>query len=304
MPRSPARFFLLASTGVGLLLALEFLCRVAPAGLTAVAHRVRFKLALLHAKPGVELVVLGSSRSNDGVSPRALALGPAFNTATPSTSLPTLEHVASRVGPRKLALVEVSQPQFQATPFDGDATPVRVEGDPLGAWLHEHSALLPVRHAFALENLPRVAALLAASRFDGSEWFRTRFLVAFLQDDAPLEGVHDEWKPAVLPTEPVTLDEDGERIVAGYTRALDALENGGAKVVLVSPPVASSRRVAECEPPRIALRAELARRVRAPLLDFTCAAIDDRWFFDGEHLTSPGRRQFSQVLGEAVRALP
>lgn len=308
MSRGLSRLLLLAVTVVGLLCALELICRLQPEGLAAVAHRVRFKLALLHAKGAVDFVALGTSRTNDGFNPALLHLGTGFSAATPSSSLPTLEFQAAHLGPQKLVFVELSSPQGAASAFDTEATPPpgSFAGDPLGAWLHEHSALLPVRRAFALENLPRVVALLAASAFDGSEWFRSRQLVETFRPARPPEGVADEaaWKVSPLEPGPATLDEDGARVLAGYERVVASLRAQGAKVVLVSPPLGALHRVQDCVPTLNALRAEVSRRTGAPLLDFTCASVDDRWFVDGQHLSSPGRARYSTVLGEAARALP
>src|SRR3954466_3956728 len=113
-----SRLLLLAATCFGLLLGLEVLCRVQPEGLAAVAHRVRFKLALLHAKGPVDFVTLGTSRSNDGINPSLLELGTGFSAATPSSSLPTLEFQAAQLGPQKLVFVEVSKPQSDAAAMD------------------------------------------------------------------------------------------------------------------------------------------------------------------------------------------
>ena len=307
MSRGSTRLLLLAATILGLLCALEVLCRVEPEGLAAVAHRVRFKLALLHAKGPVDFVTLGTSRSNDGIDPKLLALGNGFSAATPSSSLPTLEFQAGQLGPQKLVFVELSRPQGEPTALDDAAPPPgSFTGDPVGEWLHGHSALLQVRRAFALENLPRVAGLLAARSLDGSEWFRSRQLIETFRPPLPPPGVADDaaWRPVAADATPVTLDENGARIVAGYDRAVASLRASGAKVVLVSPPLGNLWRVEECVPELNGLRAEVSRRTGAPLLDFTCAAVDDRWFVDGQHLSSPGRARYSKALGDAARALP
>lgn len=309
MSRGTTRLLLLAATVLGLLCALELLCRLQPEGLAAVAHRVRFKLALLHAKGPVDFVTLGTSRSNDGINPSLLQLGAGFSAATPSSSLPTLEFQAAHLGPQKLVFVELSRPQVDPTAMDADSTPPpgTFAGDPVGAWLHRHSALLQVRRAFALENLPRVVALLAARSLDGSEWFRSRQLVETFRPPSPPEGVADDaaWQPQAWDAPPPeALDEDGARILAGYERALAALRAQGARVVLMSPPVGSAVRAEECTPTGQALRQLISLRTQAPLLDFTCAAVDDRWFVDGQHLSSPGRARYSKALGEAARALP
>ncbi len=304
------RLLLLAATVLGLLFALEVLCRVQPEGLAAVAHRVRFKLALLHAKGPVDFVSLGTSRSNDGVDPSLLGLGDGFSAATPSSSLPTLEFQAAHLGPQKLVLVELSGPQSEPTAMDADAapTPDAFAGDPFGQWLHDHSALLQVRRAFALENLPRVAALLAARTLDGSEWFRSRQLIETFRPPSPPEGVADDaaWKPTQWPPppEPPGLEGDDARILAGYEHVLELLHAQGSKVVLVSPPLGTLWRVEECTPARNTLRQLISRKTGTPLLDFTCAQVDDRWFVDGQHLSSPGRAKYSKALGEAARALP
>ena len=308
MSRGALRLLQLTATVLGLLLGLEVLCRVQPEGLAAVAHRVRFKLALLHAKGAVDFVALGSSRTNDGLNPALLGAGTGFSAATPSSSLPTLEYFAEHLGPQRRVLVELSVPMSSPNAMDLDPAPTSTnDGDPIGALLQDHSALIRVRRAFALENLPRVFGLLFASSLDGSEWFRSRQLIETFRPPLPPPGVQDDaaWKPYLHDlTAPHALDADGERIAAGYTRALTVLREGGAKVVLISPPLGAGWRAEECTPERIALRAEVARRTAAPLLDFTCAEVDERWFVDGQHLSSPGRAKYSKVLGEALRALP
>lgn len=304
------RLLQLIAVVLGLLLALEVVCRLRQEGLAAVAHRVRFKLALLHARGAVDFVVLGSSRTNDGVKPPLMGLGDGFSAATPSTSLQTLEYFAEGLGPQKRVLVEVSKPTFSDFPMDAvDATPAgSYEGDPIGAWLQAHSALLQLRRAFAIENLPRVFALFFPSRFDGSEWLRTRFLLeSFREADTAPPGVSDDaaWVPLAhdLST-PTALDADGERVVSGFIRVVATLRKNGAQVVLTAPPVGSGWKGDECIESMNAVRREVARRTGAPFLDFTCAPINDAWFVEGQHLSAQGRAKYSRVLGEAVRALP
>lgn len=301
------RLLLLSSVVLGLIIGLEVLCRIERDGLEAVAHRVRFKLALLHNKGPVDFVVLGSSRSNDGVQPALLNQGSGFLGATPSSSLATLQYFADNVGAQKLVLVELSSPQWGAAPLEFDAPPpTDFAGDQLGEWLHHHSELLKVRRAFALENLPRVGGLLIASRLDGSEWFRARFVSEALLATNPPEHVIDQsaWKSLSPDADPTSLDEDARRIIDGYVNVVDALRRGGARVVLVSPPLAKLWRVDDCVPAKNAIRAAVKERTNAVLLDFTCAEVDDRWFVDGQHLSAAGRVRFSGVLAEALDGLP
>lgn len=166
-----------------------------------------------------------------------------------------------------------------------------------------------MRRALALENLPRVLGLLFARALDGSEWFRSRQVVEMLRPPSPPQGVTDDaaWKPSApepVPAEQTPFDDDAARRLAGFERVVKTLRAGGAKVVLVAPPLARLYRVEECTPAQNALRQAVAHRTGAPLLDFTCADVDERWFVDGQHLSSPGRAKYSRALGEAARALP
>lgn len=292
---------------LGLLIGLEVLCRVERDGLGAVAHRVRFKLALLRNKGPVDFVVLGSSRSNDGVQPALLKRGDGFLASTPSSSLETLTYLADNIGAQKLVLVELSSPQWDPAKLEFDAPPpTDFAGDPLGEWLHHHSALLKVRRAFALENLPRVGGLLFAARLDGSEWFRSRFVSEALLPANPPEKLTDQqaWRSSAPTADASLLDADATRIIDGYVRAVTALQKGGAKVVLVSPPLAKLWRVDDCVPVKNAIRAAVKERTNVPLFDFTCAEVDDRWFIDGQHLSAAGRVRYSTVLAEALSGLP
>lgn len=307
------RLAALVGVVLGLLLALELLCRALPEGMAAVAHRVRFKLALLHRQSSVDVVAFGSSRTNDGFEPRAFqdaGGSPApFNAATPASSLATLEYFAShwRVDGQPVALVELSRPQSVAGEPDVEATvdPKTFAGDPVGLWLVTESALLQRRRAFALENLPRVAGLLVADALDGSEWFRRSPLMeSFLPAPKVVDaGDAAAWVPSP-PLGEVELDDDGRRVVEGYARVVDALRAKGVRVVLVTPPVAASFRAEECAPAWNAVRAAIVERTGAQALDYGCAPVADGWFVDGQHLSSQGRAHYSAVLGRALRALP
>ena len=157
-------------------------------------------------------------------------------------------------------------------------------------------------------------ALLTARSLDGSEWFRSRALVEPFRPPSPPEGVADDlaWKPELLDhpergretPDPPVLEEDDARVLAGYERALAVLNAQGTRVILVGPPLGAALRAEECTPGSTVLRQLISRRTATPLLDFTCAAVDERWFVDGHHLSSPGRARYSVALGNAARDLP
>ncbi len=312
-PTPARRLAALAGVVFGLLLGLELLCRALPEGLAAVAHRVRFKLALLHRQSAVDVVAFGSSRTNDGFEPRAfLEAGGSthpFNAATPASSLATLEFFATswRATGNPTALVELSRPQSVAGELDAEARldPATFAGDPVGLWLVSRSALLQRRRAFALENLPRVAGLLVADALDGSEWFRRSPLMeTFLPSPKPADAEDGAAWVATPATSGAALDDEGRRVVEGYVRIVEALRGRGVRVVLVTPPLAASFRAEECAPEWNAVRAAIAARTGVATLDYGCAAVADAWFVDGQHLSSQGRVQYSTVLGKALRALP
>jgi len=298
MSAAARRFWLLSACVLGLLALLELLARTETDGFAAVSQRVRFKLALLKGKGPVDFVALGSSRTNDGFAPSLLGKGVGFSAATPSSSLPTLEYFAQQIGPQKLVLVEVSRPQWDAAPLDLEAeAEADYAGDPLGQWLHDHSALLRIRRALAFENLPRAWGLIRAHELDGSEWFRSRQLIETFRPPTAPEGVNDD--AAWVSMTPQGEGAADQRIVDGYARVVDQLRKNGARVVLIAPPLPSGRRAQECTGELNALRAAIVKRTEAQLLDFTCAPVDDRWFVDYQHLSSPGRARFTRALSEA-----
>ena len=93
----------LCATVLVTLLLGEVLCRASPDLAGAMAHRARFRLALLHARDDAELVLMGTSRANDCLAPGQLAEAlsqksgqpvRAVSLAVPSSSLPLLERLA------------------------------------------------------------------------------------------------------------------------------------------------------------------------------------------------------------------
>ena len=305
MPQARARFFALAGLLLTLLAVGEAIGQRAGDSLLAVAHRVNFKLALLEARGGAELLVLGSSRGNDCVAPGPIGPNGA-SIATPSSSLPTLEYLAQRSAGTpglRVALVELSRRQLADGYEDVESPGIQVDRDtdPVGAFLAEHSALLRGRRAFAVENWSRLPALLAPRRYDGSEFFHTRWLSEALasvpelkpgelaplvaSNDAPVEQRGPEW----------------ERVSAGYKRVVDTFRARGVKVALYASPLAAKRRAEECDEASRRFRASVAAHADAPYFDFACAEVPEEWLADGdEHCGAVGRDRFSTKLREVM----
>lgn len=305
MPQARARFFALGGLLLTLLAIGEAIGQRAGDSLLAVAHRVNFKLALLEARGGAELVVLGSSRGNDCVAPGPIGPNGA-SIATPSSSLPTLEYLAQKSAGTpglKVALVELSRRQLADGYEDVESPGVDVDQatDPVGAFLARHSALLRGRRAFAVENWSRLPALLAPGLYDGSEFFHTRWLgealtsVPALKDGelAPLAAAHD------APSE--QSGPEWDRVSAAYRRVVDTFRARGVKVVLYGSPLAAKRRAEECDEASRRFRASVAAHADAPFFDFACAEVPEEWLTDGdEHCGAVGRDRFSTKLKEVM----
>ena len=291
----------------------ELLGRHAGELMGAVAHRVTFKLALLEARGGAQLVVLGSSRGNDCVTPAPIvkALGPPWrgaSVATPSSSLPTLEYIAARAAQTKgleLALVELSRRQLAEGAVELEEKPAADAQDPVGALLGDRSALLRGRRAFAPENWSRLPALLFPSFYDGGEFFHSRWLAeAFVFPGAPAASELEKLQP--LSAEPLEAPQgaEWERVSKGYRRVVDAFRARGVAVLLYGPPLSAQRRAQECDEASRRFRASVAQAAGAPFDDFACDEVDEAWLTDkDEHCGALGRERFSAVLGERAKRL-
>jgi hypothetical protein len=205
----------------------------------------------------------------------------------------------------KLAFVELSRRQMAADDFaDVEAPAVAAStDDPVGNWLQDHSALLRGRRAFAVENWSRLPALLFPSRYDGSEFFHTKWLSeAFVSVPPAAPQELDVLVPSRdAPGEPQ--GPDWERVSQGYRRVVDAFRSRGVPVLLYGSPLAARRRAEECDEPSRRFRAAVAAFADAPFDDFACDEVPQAWLTDGdEHCGALGRARFSEKLGQAARA--
>ena len=291
---------------VGLALLLggaEGLVRGREADFEAAAHRARFKARLVRAQEHLDWVAVGTSRLNDGLSPAALP-GRGFNASVPSSSLQAqafLAEAALARGDVRLLLLELSGPQLMR-PDDAELAPgpaaalADLEGRLLAS-----SHLVTWRRALVLENLPRLFALAAPRGYDGSEWFRTRWLL-------------ERWRPGHVPTPP--LDAPTVRCgapggaPADYRPAVEAwvalarrARERGVAVRFLAPPLAEARRDEACGPTWQGTWDEVAAATGAPVWDFGCAAAQTLLFHDGhDHLSYEGRLALNARLAPLVEA--
>jgi hypothetical protein len=299
---------MLAGVVVALLGAGELLGRRAGELMGAVAHRVTFKLALLEARGGADVVVLGSSRGNDCVTPGPIvqALGPDWrgaSVATPSSSLPTLELIAQRAANAKglkLALVELSRRQMAEGAVELEEHPPPDAQDPVGTFLGVESALLRGRRAFAAENWSRLPALVFPSRYDGGEFLHSRWLAESFVFPKPVTPAElEKVQPGGdLPLDVVPSGPEWERVSSGYRRVVDTFRSKGVQVLLYGSPLAAHRRAQECDEQSRRFRASVAQAAGASFDDFACDEVDEAWLTDkDEHCGALGRDRFSTLLG-------
>jgi hypothetical protein len=310
---TPAKRLLLYLLGtVAVFAVLEAGIRSRSALFAAASHRTLTKLELLKQHGRVDLLFFGSSRTQDGVSPRLISeeLGEAnqlrgFNVASTATSLETLDwlslQVADRPGLRTVVL-EVSGPQLtKAAPqfLSAREPPGDLEGR-LTAEVRDHLALVEHRGVLFSDNLTRLPALLIfGPSLDGSEVMAGEQLSSWLGHAEPKAPPFDEaaWK---------LRDLDGVTAASALPVDLlatlaDRFSQRGVRVVFMVPPLAQSYADApERGAPMIDLLGQLRARTRAEIWDWSAASLPDEIFRGSSHLNHLGRAQFARVLAKQL----
>jgi hypothetical protein len=306
-----------------LLAALEGFERSHSALFAATTHRGLTKVAMFDRHPRVNVLFLGSSRTQDGVSPdlasRALheiapALGDVsgFNAAFTGSSLGALVSLVPRFDGRsdlRVAVIELSEPQIfnEAAPWD-EPTRVLVTLEDRLADAIQHVAIVRYRKALIGANLGRLPSLLAAPSMSGWETKGTEQFASWMgRREARATGFDlTRWRPEVFPatTGAVRVNDD-ERAVANQLAALAAhFRTRGVTPIFAVPPLSASEREA---PERNALRslfAEVARRGQCEVWNFATVDVPDAFFRDVSHLNREGRAQYSEALAhELARVL-
>lgn len=257
-------------------MAAEGLARWFEADLEAIGNRLAFKRRLLERRSRAATVIIGTSRFNDG-----LDVGPgSFNASVPSSSLGYLRsaaEVALRRDDLMRLVVELSPSQVSALNEEIDALPEA----PWGAL-----ALVRRRRALRVEQWSRAVALARPDAWDGTEFFRSRWLTESLARDVeaePFEG------PEVVCPEGLAA---GSEVAQVYRGLAELARARGVELVVVVPPVDGALRATECESMRRLAR-EVADVSRAEVFLFACVSVPDELFNDGLHLTARGRARFT-----------
>lgn len=269
----------------------EGAARSFPDAWAAMGDRVAFKAALFARQGPTPRLVVGTSRLNDAVRARAID---AFNASVPSSSWQTQGRLAkgalSHPG-LKLLVLEVSPEQL------ADEAPLShpVEPSPFH--------LVTWRRALAFENWPRGLALLAPRLFDGSEWFRDRWLTEGLKDLGlkAMPKVSFVGRPLVRGADSVSPPTRWTQVLLAYESLVQTASATAIDTVFVVPPSAGPARSATCGGDFGDFAQALAIRTGKRVLDYGCLAVPDEFFSDGStHLGALGRAWFTRSLGEEL----
>jgi hypothetical protein len=269
--------------------------------------------------PRVNVLFLGSSRTQDGVSPDLMTrtlhdiapeLGEVtgFNAAFTGSSLGALVSLVPRFDGRsdlRLAVIELSDPQIfnEAAPWDEPKPTVVTLEDRLAGAV-QHVAIVRYRKALIGANLGRLPSLLAASSMGGWETKGSDQLASWL-------GQHEEranafyppqWRADILlPTTAPGAVSTAQSDVADQLASLAAhFIARGVTPVFVVPPLAASELEAPERRGLQALFAEVARRGHCEVWNFAPIELPDTFFRDAGHLNREGRAQFSEALAHQI----
>lgn len=260
-------------------MAAEGLARWLEADLEAIGNRLAFKRRLLARRTRAETVVVGTSRFNDGLD---VATG-SFNASVPSSSLDYLRSaslVALDRGDVKRLVLELSPSQV-AQLSEEPETPLASPWSSL--------ALARRRRALRVEQWSRAVALARPDAWDGTEFFRSRWLTESLKADGEPFEAPEVVCPGASPSVEVGA------VVEVYRRVAGAALERGVEVLVVVPPVDGALRQTECESMRPLAR-QVADGARVPVFVFACLEVPDALFNDGLHLTAAGRARFTKSV--------
>lgn len=298
---------------------LESLVRVNSSLFEAVADYGRTKVAMFAKHPRAQFLMLGSSRTEETVSPilvtRAIRnIAPeledvsGFNAAFAGSNLNSLIALAPQFdfsNNLRIVVIEVSEPQIYTPPpprEEPKSAATSIEDELAEANRHIH--LVRYRKAFLSDKLGRMIALLFfAPRLSGWET-KAKDMIASLRGREEQSAVDfDEivWTPELFSPSsvPQTLDAHHESIVARIVSVAHEFQKRGIKVVFAVPPVKRDFRA----PEKVTMKplfSEVARRVNSELWNFSPLPLPDSFFRDESHLGDIGRAHYSQALATQI----
>ncbi len=295
---------------------LEVLVASQAALFAAASHRALAKAAVFDKRPRVDYVFLGTSRTQDGVSPvlatRALGeiapfLGKmaGFNAAFTGASLEGLLALAPRFTARtglQAVLIELSGPQLhnEPTPWAKPVSPETTFEAKLAKTM-AHLQFVRYRSAFLPENLGRLPALLLfSSAMSGWETKGIDQLGAWLGRKEQSASGFDPvlWQPEVLTdtAAPARLDPALEEKANQLAALAQAFRAQGIAVVFTAPPLAQDISNASENKLFRPVFSEVARRSHCEVWNYAALPLPEFLFRDCSHLGREGRAHYSRAL--------
>jgi hypothetical protein len=314
---SPARRLACFVGGLGLILALlEGAMRWQPGLFEAAAHRALAKAFMFDQHKNVSLLFLGTSRSQDGVSPplvtRALKelapeLGnqPGFNAAFTGSSLDALASLTPRFASRqglRFAVIELSGPQTSngAALLDEDTSDdPGVEGQL--SRIASAAKLVRYRKAFVPENFTRLAKMLlfgaslsgweTETRDQWNSW-RGKPEAAAEKFDPGL------WTPEILDShgEAQKLSRKNEAICQQLVALAQSYADHGIPLAFAVPPLTAKWKANSESKSLPLLFSEVARRTGCEVWNYSARPIPENFFSNPSHLGPKGRAHYSAAL--------
>lgn len=305
---------------VVLLVALELAVRRWEPLFEAASHRALAKVAMCERHERVDFLFLGTSRTQDGVSPAlvsrafeerhpGLAGLRGFNAAFTSSSLDALEALVGRLLSRpglRIVVLELSDPQRvnPATPWTGAPPDTRSMEGRLAEAARE---IRVVRHrsAFLSDNLARLPALLLfAPALGGWEVKGGEQIASWLgrREKPPVDFDADRWRPVVLAPGGggKALPEEDSKTAERFAAVARKYRERGIPVVFASPPLSAEWSPAPERDAMKPLFAEIATRSGCEVWDFSSLPLDRRFFRNPSHLGTEGRAHYSYALAAEI----
>lgn len=316
----------LGAFALGLLLftgCFELFVRRNEALFASASHRALAKAAMCDRQTKVDFLFFGTSRTQDGVSPRLISEELAeitpekgdiqgYNAAFTSSSLDALEALADRFLARpelQLVVVELSDPQCvnPATPWNSTESNQEKSGSVEGRLSRFAKKLHFIRYrsAFLSDNIARLPALLLfAPALGGWEVKGADQLASWLgrREKPASDFDHHLWTPSVVsPAVPVTmLDAHDDAIAKRFVAIAAKYRAKGIKVVFASPPLSQQWEFAPERDRMKALFAEVARQSGCEVWDFSSLNLDTRFFRNPSHIGNEGRAHYSKSLAHQM----
>ena len=324
--RKPVIYFVVL---LAVLASLELAVRMNEQSLLSVQNKVLLKKQMVLLRRPTHVLFLGTSRTQDGVEPRALMKSMTridpdsedvelFNAAATASTMDSLKYFVETILCKeglKLLVIEVSDPQMMNGPtafeFNEASVPKNTE-EHLQKFLSDHSCLVRHRKLFRLDSLRRIPTLWLSDFSVGTELFR-RAVLSDLAERIDRDAVAQEagtgrWKPEAIPPadklSELKLSEQQIKAVQVYKEIVVVARRSDVEVLFMIPPLRGEWADKEFDPHHQAFYQGLSFETGRTVLATASRGLNPLFFRDDSHLNKMGRTLWSdQLAGAMVQTL-